>query len=160
MLPSDWIWRLKSPDYGIDLEIEMVEATTDVGYDGSKVVTDPDEKVVSGEIVWIQLKSIRGEKAGVSPLSGYNLETPLMRYAMGCTTPIYLVVVNIDNGEIYYAHLQGWLREHFQAGFYAAWVNIATVKVSILPLHDNDSIEVFKGWREIAREPHVTYEIV
>jgi hypothetical protein len=41
MLPSEWIHRVKIPDFGIDMEVEIVE-------DGE----------VSAKVIWIQLKAI------------------------------------------------------------------------------------------------------
>ena len=160
-LPETWIWRMMVPDYGIDMEIELVEPESTVDIEGNFEIINPDQLIVSGLILWIQIKSTYTLKTqGDSIL--FDLETPLLRYSAGCQIPIILVVVDLKNKAIYWKHLQDYIRESSRNTEFSWWMNLSTVRVQISKsscIIDNSS-NAFTEWRQIAIENALIRELV
>lgn len=124
-LPLEWVFREYSPDYGIDLNIELFSETNGKYY-------------TQGEHIYIQLKSV--EKAKILkykiiercnieklPLPGYevkrkNYEIDVVKYQietsllemverMGSAVPMLLVIVDISTENIYYVCLNDYIEK-------------------------------------------------
>jgi len=106
ILPVSWIIRPIAKDYGVDYEIELV-----------------DENIVTGNRVWIQLKSIMKATPRtvsfdvsesfpelVSKATGkldveyvaYSMETKNLNYSLKCAFPLLLLLADLENREIYW----------------------------------------------------------
>ena len=109
-LPPSWIIRNIEKDYGVDLEIEIV-----------------DQNLVTGNRIWVQLKSQQTIKKssttfrlkesypeiGVSDdqkLSveyiPYSLSTKELEYSLQCPFPLLLVLVDISSNEVFWLPMQ------------------------------------------------------
>lgn len=125
-LPSEWVFRKYSPDYGIDLSIELFSETNGKYY-------------TQGEHIYIQLKSMEHlvcKKMKIS--SRYNIEKlPLLDYMlennesheidvikykidtslletvekMGSAVPVLLILVNINTQDVYYICLNDYIEK-------------------------------------------------
>ena len=62
LLPPEWIHREKHPDYGIDMEVEIVE-------DGK----------VTNNVFWVQLKATESIKPGQKEIT-YNAKTEHLKF--------------------------------------------------------------------------------
>jgi tetratricopeptide (TPR) repeat protein len=93
LLPPAWIHRDKNPDYGIDMEVEIVE--------GSKV---------TNEVFWVQLKSTENiaHSDGVVP---YSMETKHLKYYEGCRLPVVILLWVKPENTFYYLFAQRYIRE-------------------------------------------------
>jgi hypothetical protein len=109
-LPSHWICRTIEKDYGIDLEVELVESGD-----------------VTGARVWFQvkgttcLKSVR--RAPLSATAGHGsiparlpkecisfpVETKLLKYALRCDFPVLLAVVDVKDKDVYWLPLRDYI---------------------------------------------------
>jgi hypothetical protein len=105
LLPAEWIWQMLAPDYGIDVELDLVEPVTTVDIQGDIETLDPHEQIMTGTILWIQIKSVQKFETKKDEVQ-FTLETPLLRYALGCQIPIILVVANLETRQLYWLHLQ------------------------------------------------------
>ena len=107
LLPPEWIVRPVPHDYGVDFEVELV-----------------DQEVVSGNRVWIQLKSVRRRESATAVFAvrddfqefleldtdgrlsveymPYSLEAKELQYSLACAFPLLLLVADLDEREIYW----------------------------------------------------------
>jgi hypothetical protein len=109
-LPSSWIIRPIAKDYGVDYEIELVE-----------------EDVVSGNRIWVQLKSIKAANLRVEKFElnnehrylatekdrtlsveylSFSLPTKELHYSLSCAFPLLLFVADLKQSEIYWLPLR------------------------------------------------------
>jgi hypothetical protein len=100
LLPEEWIVRPIPKDYGVDFEVEMV-----------------DQEIVSGDRIWVQLKSTDEAKKAVArwpvadrfpdlPSDGdgnitaeyvpYSMDIKEIDYAQRCHFPLLLVLVDLS----------------------------------------------------------------
>jgi tetratricopeptide (TPR) repeat protein len=70
LLPPEWIFRVKTPDYGIDIEIEIVEG-----------------EEVTNKVLWVQLKATQDVKRKGS----YQMRTDHLQYYEGCPLPVVIL---------------------------------------------------------------------
>lgn len=156
-LPNEWIIRKIPSDYGVDYEVEIV-----------------DLEVVSGNRFWFQLKGtssikIRQKKFPIpdylrerygnqKKLSvdyiAFNAKPSLLEYALRCSFPLLLGVVDITNPEVYWIPLRNWIETRLEP-INANWRNQKTVTVRI-PKWNNFSREAsrdYYGLRWFAMEP-------
>jgi len=93
MLPSEWIVRDKNPDYGIDMEVEVVK-----------------EKKVTNEVFWVQIKATENivHSHGVIP---FSIETKHLKYYEHCRLPVIVVLWVKPEGTFYYLFVQQYIRE-------------------------------------------------
>jgi len=92
-IPAEWIVRNIPTDYGIDLEVEIVE-----------------QEIVTGKRFWIQLKSsesceIKKDSTGKAYIS-HSAKTNLLEYALSCDFPLLLVLVDLKTKMVYWLPLQ------------------------------------------------------
>ena len=94
LIPDKWIARpIHPPDYGVDLEIELV-----------------DQKVVTGKRIWVQMKAIEQTKfraVSHGPENGidcipFPLSTKQIRYSLECSFPLLLFIADLRSREIYW----------------------------------------------------------
>lgn len=124
-LPTEWVFRDYSPDYGIDLSIELFSEINGKYY-------------TQGEHIYIQIKSIENpivkkmkistrynvEKSSIAemPTSNesyeievikYQIETSLLETVekMGSAVPIILILVNIKTQDIFYICLNDYIEK-------------------------------------------------
>lgn len=108
-LPKEWIARELSPDYGIDLDVELFVK------ENGKIVT-------LGEHLFLQIKGTKSaEYREVSAGSGEyqttrkcmicRLDTALLRLVerVGTSLPVLLVTVDIDNDEAFFVCLNDYI---------------------------------------------------
>ncbi len=161
LLPVEWIWRLLAPDYGIDVELELVEPVTTVDIQGNIETLDPHEQIVTGTILWIQMKSVQKFETKKEEEVQFTLETPLLRYALSCQIPIILVVADLETRQLYWFHLQKYIRYASTNNNFKWWTNKTTVKIHISTdacIRDSSS-PAFLEWRRIAMEPAMIREV-
>lgn len=104
LLPSNWILRDVSKDYGIDFELEIV-----------------DNKIVSGNRILIQLKSTKNitfrtvnyrnkisneSRSFSADYISHSISTKELKYATNCGVPIILFIADISHNEIYWLPLR------------------------------------------------------
>lgn len=124
-LPTEWVFRDYSPDYGIDLSIELFSEINGKYY-------------TQGEHIYIQLKSIENpiakkmqisaryniEKSPVTetPTSNesheievikYKIETSLLETVekMGSAVPVLLILVNVETQDVLYICLNDYIEK-------------------------------------------------
>lgn len=124
-LPTEWVFRDYSPDYGIDLSIELFSETNGKYY-------------TQGEHIYIQLKSIEKpivkkmqisaryniEKLPIAEIPTnnesceievikYQIETSLLETVekMGSAVPILLILVNVKTQDIFYVCLNDYIEK-------------------------------------------------
>lgn len=106
ILPSEWIVRSIMHDYGVDFEIEIV-----------------DQHSVSGNRIWIQLKSVYNLSSRVKKFNmddidktvlptpsdfieveyfPFSIETKELIYALRCAFPLLLFVADLGKKEIFW----------------------------------------------------------
>jgi hypothetical protein len=88
LLPSEWIFRDLPCDYGVDMEVEIVEAD-----------------LVTGKRLWFQLKGtespdLRGK------FVAFETDVKLLEYSLRCDFPLLLVVVDTLKKEAYWLPLR------------------------------------------------------
>jgi Domain of unknown function (DUF4365) len=107
LVPSSWIIRSVSKDYGVDKEIELV-----------------DQNIVSGKRIWLQLKSVEkinvrkqvyktdaksqkkdADKIEVDYIS-FSMDVDTLKYYLSCTFPVLLFLADLENKEIYWLPIQ------------------------------------------------------
>ncbi len=112
VLPAAWIVRDQDPDYGVDLEVEIVI----------------DERV-SGLVLQLQLKASRA-----FPSSGgtvrLRLGVPKIKYLMHRQTPVLLVAYDKSKGRAYWLFLQRYVYQSLDRQN-PDWRTQATVTVRI-----------------------------
>jgi hypothetical protein len=92
-LPSQWVLREQTQDYGIDFSLEPFDATT--------IGSTP-----SGQLVAIQLKSSTTVRGSESP----RLRTSSLRYfADRCTIPVFLITADVSRSLVQYCFMQDYL---------------------------------------------------
>lgn len=161
-VPSEWIVRSIQKDYGVDLEIEMV-----------------DQGIVTGNRIWVQLKAVqRVKKASIQfPIEKdlaefgvgedgklhvayvpFRIETKEIEYALRCPFPLLLFVVDLESKDIYWLPLRDealinlsedtpdW-REH----------KTATVRIPARNQLSADGKSGYSGLRWYAMEPARMY---
>ncbi|MBL8240144.1 MAG: DUF4365 domain-containing protein [Bryobacterales bacterium] len=109
LLPSAWIVRAITKDYGIDAEVEIV-----------------DNEAVTGERIWIQLKARRRIPRHVWTFTPRvpmdpevtpdgtlsveyvqaRLETRLLKYALQCPFPLLLMEADLSTRQFYWLPLR------------------------------------------------------
>ena len=94
LIPDEWIARpIHPPDYGVDLEIELV-----------------DQTVVTGKRIWVQMKAIERAKFRAISHDAVNgidcvpfpLSTKEMQYSLECSFPLLLFIADLRSREIYW----------------------------------------------------------
>lgn len=93
LIPPAWIVRDKYPDYGIDMEVEIVE-----------------EGKVSSDALWIQLKATKGGKSPSKPIA-LQIDTKLLKYIEGCRLPVAIILWIKAPHTFYYLFGQKYIRE-------------------------------------------------
>lgn len=125
-LPAEWVSREYSPDYGIDLSIELFSETDGKYY-------------TQGEHIYIQLKSIENPRIKKLKVSArYNVEESVLKHPtatdeepfeidvikyqietslletvekMGSAVPVMLILVNVNTQDIYYICLNDYIEK-------------------------------------------------
>lgn len=88
LLPQEWIIREIPSDYGVDIEVEIVE-----------------DESVTGKRFWVQIKGTES----VHIRDGYVafvVDTKLLDYSLRCDFPLLLGVVDISGKEAYWLPLR------------------------------------------------------
>ena len=106
LIPSEWIVRAIPKDYGVDYEIEFV-----------------DQEIVSGNRIWIQMKSVEacklqtqsyqlGDKFPELDTDGdgnlkvnyipFSIAAKELHYALKCAFPLLLFVADLKQQDIYW----------------------------------------------------------
>ena len=100
LIPAEWIIRPILKDYGVDIEIELV-----------------DQGIVTGNRIWVQLKSVQSLDRSIMKLDRYGkeIEVPCVRfslstkeleYSLQCAFPLLLFVADIAAKDIYWLPLR------------------------------------------------------
>lgn len=92
-LPKEWILRKKDPDYGIDLEVEIVE-----------------KERVTNKVLWLQIKAkecIKPEAKSVS----YQMKTKHLKYYESCSIPVIILFYIKSQNLFYYLFIQRFISE-------------------------------------------------
>jgi len=97
LLPESWLWRQQAPDYFVDYNVEVVEA---------------------GELTGVQFgvqvkgsQSVKIRKGGIR----YRMDRkPLLYYRDNARVPVFVALVDVNQGKAHWLFAQQYLRE--QAG--------------------------------------------
>jgi tetratricopeptide (TPR) repeat protein len=92
-LPSEWIIRDIKPDYGIDMEVEIVE---------------DDE--VTGKVIWVQLKATENKKPNQKTIP-FSITTKHLKYYESCQLPVLIIYYIKSINTFYYLFAQEYIRE-------------------------------------------------
>ena len=128
LLPSEWIFRERTPDYGIDAEIEIVE-----------------EEEVTNKVLWIQLKATESRK---SKKVTYQMKTHHLKYYEKCRTPVLIVYWIKSENTFYYLFAQKYIREELSKSN-PDWRNQNTVAIlfdSVLETCEDLDSTATDGW--------------
>lgn len=162
LLPSEWIVRDVADDYGVDLEIELV-----------------DQTVVSGDRIWVQLKSeerstrrahrfpighrfpAASQDAGgniTADYIAYSLSTKEIEYARRCHFPLILVVVDLAVSDAYWVPLRNEAEIRFSGkDTLKPGQKSATLQIPVWSSLRDARQDNFEGFRWYALEPGRMY---
>lgn len=157
-IPKTWIVRKEYPDYGVDYSVEIV-----------------NDDIVSGNRFWMQLKGTKKIKFRIKKyripdslqeeLPGkyfhrkyvsYPLKTQLLEYALKCSFPLLIGIVDITNENIYWLPLKNWIVTRLEKEN-SNWRKQKTVSIRI-PIENNFEQEIksnYYGLRWFATEPSI-----
>ena len=93
-LPSNWIVRDKIPDYGIDMEVEIVE-----GED------------ITNKVLWLQIKATERSDNSNKPLS-YPIETKYLKHYEQCRFPVIILLWIKPKNSFYYIFAQRYIQDY------------------------------------------------
>lgn len=91
---KDWIVRKQDKDFGIDLEMELV-----------------DKNVVSGQFVKVQIKASNQFKISNNIIK-YPISNNFLKYCDECRIPVILALIDISSNKGYFIWVQEYLRTH------------------------------------------------
>lgn len=114
LLPPEWIVIDKVPDYGIDMEVQIVE-------DGE----------LTNKVLWLQIKSTDKRKKVLDKIS-YNMGTKHLMYYENCRIPVIIVYgikKNENNFDFYFLFAQRHIKENLTV-INPRWRYQKTVNVS------------------------------
>lgn len=145
MLPAEWITRKIPKDYGVDLEVEIVE-----------------REIVTGQRIWTQLKSTSRTVARTKRFDDdvtaeyvpFRLETAFVQYALSCPYPLLLSVADLGLQEVYWLPIRDHVLKVLDRQN-PAWRSQSTVTVTI-PRWNRLSLEreqAYFGIRWYSLEP-------
>lgn len=152
LLPSEWVVRELPQDYGVDLEVEIV-----------------DRSVLTGNRLWIQLKghAARLERHSIDdahPMGGIEQEPQqfitfpadvrLLNYAQSVSFPLLLVVADLQDADAYWVPLRDEIDVNLDSRS-PGWRDQQTASVRI-PAANSLRAEAnrdFAGLRRYAQEP-------
>ncbi len=116
-LPSEWIIRKIETDYGVDYEVEIV-----------------DVEVVTGNRFWVQLKGTRAINIRKNKLNAeyiaYRVNPNLLEYALRCSYPLLICIVDVSDPEVYWMPLRNWITARLD-NINFNWRNQGSVTVRI-----------------------------
>ena len=92
LLPAEWIFRDKNPDYGIDMEIEIVE-----------------REKVTNKVLWLQMKAAESRRRNQEIF--YQMKTNHLKYYEDCHLPVTIVYWIKSENDFYYVFIQRYIRE-------------------------------------------------
>lgn len=112
MLPREWVVREYTPDYGIDLELELFELVDDT-------------YMAAGEHIYVQVKGTERPDYGTYEISGhtgkekmidvlrFRLDTALLSTVerMGSAVPVLLVVCDLLENQAYFVCLNDYIEK-------------------------------------------------
>ena len=93
LLPSKWIVRDINPDYGIDIEIIIVEGEN-----------------VTNQVLWLQIKSTASIKP-YDDIVSLQIKTKNLKYYEGCRTPVIILYYIKSENIFYYLFAQEYIKE-------------------------------------------------
>jgi len=96
LLPSEWICRDLPSDYGVDMEVEIV-----------------DDNVVTGKRLWFQLKGTKSVDLRCEYVA-FETDTKLLEYSLRCDFPLLLAVVDIMKKEAYWLPLRDEIESNLE----------------------------------------------
>jgi tetratricopeptide (TPR) repeat protein len=92
-LPSNWIARDKIPDYGIDMEIEIVEGEN-----------------ITNKVLWVQLKATEKNVDSETTLT-YSIETKYLKHFEKARSPILVLYWVKPTNSFYYIFAQKYIND-------------------------------------------------
>jgi hypothetical protein len=162
LLPDEWIVRPIAKDYGVDFEIELV-----------------DQEIVSGNRVWVQLKSVEKAKRATArfpvadrfpdlPSDGkgnvcaeyvpYPMAMKAIDYARRCHFPLLLVLVDFAVDDAFWLPIRDEANMHLGDGDRTtAGKQSATLKIPVWNSLAEEKKRDFSGLRWYALEPARMY---
>jgi tetratricopeptide (TPR) repeat protein len=93
LLPSAWIVRPKDPDYGIDMEVEIVEGER-----------------VTNNVLWVQIKATGSLEQTQRKIS-YPMKTRHLKHYEGCRLPVIILFWIKSANAFYYLFAQRFIKE-------------------------------------------------
>lgn len=136
LLPSEWICRDILSDYGVDMEVEIV-----------------DDDLVTGKRLWLQIKGTQSIDTR-SKYVAFRADTKLLDYSLRCDFPLLLALADVMKKEAYWLPLRneveccvemktpGWREQKY-----------ATVRVPLTNSFSKEKDREFYGLRWFSMEP-------
>lgn len=87
-----WIARQQDKDFGIDIEMELV-----------------DENVVSGQFIKVQVKAVEKVKI-VNNIIKHRIKNNFLKYCNECRVPVILVIFDVNSSRGFFIWVQEYLR--------------------------------------------------
>jgi hypothetical protein len=162
-IPSDWVKRRLTPDYGLDFEIEIFEA----GH-------------ATGQRVWVQLKSVERLSPKRTPMRvpilapsvseskvkmnvvgsreisclAFRMATSQLDYLVACPFPTLLLLADLADREVYWFPLRDWV-DFDLARRNPWWRDKCTVTLHIPTANSlaREKAQGYRGLRWYALEP-------
>ena len=113
LLPDEWIVRNVPKDYGVDLEIEMVDKTFVTGnrvWVQSKATNRIEARELKYDVTkWgLTTDDVPDSQGGLYRVSyfPFRIETKELEYALRCPVPLLLFLCDLENEEVYWLPLR------------------------------------------------------
>jgi len=121
-LPKEWVIREYTPDYGIDLKIEIFEVVNDIEFEAlgefilaqvksvGNTVTHKIKVKNRGNVAQFPLTYTSGEEQEIEVLKfALDTDTIVTIQSMGAAVPVFLLYVTLDTNKIYYICLTDYI---------------------------------------------------
>jgi hypothetical protein len=161
-LPAEWIVRPIAKDYGVDYEIELV-----------------DQDVVSGNRIWVQLKSaekverrtarykvadkfpdLKSDGNGniCAEYVSFSLSIKEIEYSQKCHFPLLLVLVDLSDGEAYWVPIRDEVNHNLNLPeIHRSKQKSATLRIPVWNSLSAERKRDYSGLRWFALEPGRMY---
>ena len=163
-LPEEWIIRPIMKDYGVDYEIELV-----------------DQEIVSGNRIWVQLKSaekvqrrtarykiadkfpdLKSDGKGniCADYVSFSLSVKEIDYSQRCHFPLLLVLVDLSNEEAFWVPIREEVNHNLNLSeIHRKKQETATLRIPVWNSLSTESKTGFSGLRWFALEPARMYAL-
>jgi Domain of unknown function (DUF4365) len=112
LLPDEWVVRVLPSDYGVDLEVEIVDQTIVTGNRFWLQLKGTAKPLAEGEIA--EAHALRMDRPSPQRFVSFPIKTQLLSYSLVCGFPLLLFVADLENAEVYWAPLRDEIRTNLE----------------------------------------------